>query len=319
MTESFNFKKEGISTGKGFVYDIQADQGLYSVSFDIDVGNAFIDYLPHDSFKNSQGRKTSNLSTTAPAGTFTAPNQAGKDETMFEQSNGGKFLVRSQIDGTVSDVYTDSAFGATDGAYDGTYVYFANTSSTFVYGYNPENNMNREFRVKRVTGGIGHDGRYFWGGRGGNIYQFDKNGNYIENFPHAEPDTSSTGAICWDGNYVAHGSRTSASIYRYTSSGKLVEQFKLSPSPDTRFGGADGLSWDGRYYYWTNENTSMIYWYDSKGDFVNYVKTKFPQANGFVWTGKYGYCIDNSINTVYRMTSSRNLEVRYRILGRRFE
>jgi len=166
----------------------------------------------------------------------------GSDETL---NTGGSFTVVSS--------FTSPGPGPRGLAFDGTYLWNADSNMDKIYKLDTSGNIIDTFASPGPgPTGLAFDGTYLWNADSNmdKIYKLDTSGNIIDTF--ASPMPGPTG-FAFDGTYLWSADSNVDKIYKLDTFGNIIDTF-ASPGP-----GPKGLAFDGTYLWNADSNMDKIY------------------------------------------------------------
>jgi len=185
-----------------------------------------------------------------------------------------------------------------DLAFDGTYLWNADSSADKIYKLDTSGNIIDSFDSPGSgPSGLTFDGTYLWNADSttDRIYKLDISGNIIESFD--SPGTYPEG-LAFDGTYLWNADADADKIYKLDISGNIIGSFD-SPGSIPR-----GLTFDGTYLWNADSITDRIYKLDISGNIIDSSASPGPYPMGLAFDGTYLWNADYSSNKIYKLDTS---------------
>jgi len=189
--------------------------------------------------------------------------------------------------------------GPTGLAWDGTYLWNADTNEGKIYKLDPSSGkvIASLDASDFILEGLTWDGSYLWAVDGGEckLYKLDPNDGRIIASLNA-PGSNPTG-LTWDGNYLWNADADKAKIYKINPRNGKVIDILNAPGEFP-----EGLAWDGAYLWNVEAWEGKIYKLNpSNGQVITSFAAPGSNPTGLVWDGTYLWNADSQEGKIYRI------------------
>ena len=181
-------------------------------------------------------------------------------------------------------------------AFDGTYLWHADSSLTRIYQLDVSGNVITSFQSPGLLPtGLAFDGTYLWSASyygGGQIYKLTLSGEVLDSFD--APGEGPQG-LAFDGTYLWISDHYQKKIYKVSKTGTVITSFD-APGNDP-----NGLVFDGTYLWHADSSSDKIYKLSLTGTILDTLDAPGGWPTGLAFDGVYLWAASQTTGRIYRI------------------